>query len=153
MRITLRKVGNSVGVLIPKAILDAWGLGAGDSLEVDTRGVRPITPAQGAGSAQDRLDRLKRRLGVEILARFRPEAIRRHSLANLERWRSNGHWPPVYEEWHGLLVSGDDIALMRALSAPDEQSNRLRQSPPYVGLLPREVVRALNAEADEEIPA
>lgn len=29
----------------------------------------------------------------------------------------------------------------------DERANRLRQSPPYVGLLPREAVRKLNEEA------
>jgi hypothetical protein len=29
----------------------------------------------------------------------------------------------------------------------DERANRLRQSPPYVGLLPREEVRKLNEEA------
>ena len=41
----------------------------------------------------------------------------------------------------------DDGALFAAMLARDERSTRLRQSAPYVGLLPREVVEALNEEA------
>lgn len=35
----------------------------------------------------------------------------------------------------------------RSMLGRDERSNRLRQSPPYVGMLPREEVRRLNEEA------
>jgi hypothetical protein len=53
----------------------------------------------------------------------------------------------VYAEWQEILESATDGELFAAMLGRDENSNRLRQSPPYVGLLPREVVRILNEEA------
>ena len=41
----------------------------------------------------------------------------------------------------------NDGQLFEAMLGRNEHSNQLRQSPPYVGLLPREVVRRLNEEA------
>jgi hypothetical protein len=52
----------------------------------------------------------------------------------------------AYEEWTQIL-RGDDGALFAAMLGRDERSNRLRQSPPYVGMLPREEVMKLNEEA------
>lgn len=34
MNVTIRKIGNSEGVIIPKEVLDRFGLKAGDSLEL-----------------------------------------------------------------------------------------------------------------------
>ncbi|WCJ63425.1 AbrB/MazE/SpoVT family DNA-binding domain-containing protein [Agrobacterium tumefaciens] len=34
MNITIRKIGNSEGIIIPKEVLDRMGLKAGDSLEL-----------------------------------------------------------------------------------------------------------------------
>jgi len=42
---------------------------------------------------------------------------------------------PVYSEWQTLLDDTNDGALFAAMLGRDEHSNRLRQSPPYVGLL------------------
>jgi hypothetical protein len=53
---------------------------------------------------------------------------------------------PAYDEWMEIL-GGDDGALFAAMLGRDERSNRLRQSPPYVGMLPREKVAKLNEEA------
>jgi hypothetical protein len=53
----------------------------------------------------------------------------------------------AYEEWEKILKNADDGELFAVLLGRDERSNRLRQSPPYVGLLPREEVRKLNEEA------
>lgn len=36
MNVTIRKIGNSEGIIIPKEVLDRLGLKAGDSLEVST---------------------------------------------------------------------------------------------------------------------
>ncbi|MDO6963755.1 AbrB/MazE/SpoVT family DNA-binding domain-containing protein [Rhizobium alvei] len=36
MNLVLRKIGNSVGVILPKEILDRFGLKEGDSLNLDT---------------------------------------------------------------------------------------------------------------------
>jgi antitoxin component of MazEF toxin-antitoxin module len=35
MKIPLRRIGNSLGVILPKATLDAWGMGEGDVDRVD----------------------------------------------------------------------------------------------------------------------
>ena len=37
MRLTIRRIGNSLGVIIPKSTLDAWGLSEGDTLELTAR--------------------------------------------------------------------------------------------------------------------
>src|SRR5438477_97872 len=41
MKLALRRIGNSLGVIITKAALDAWGLGAGDALDLTERGIQP----------------------------------------------------------------------------------------------------------------
>lgn len=143
MRLTIRRIGNSLGVIVPKAALDAWGLGEGDTLELTARGIGP-PPRR---SAHDALEEHKRRLAVAVAAQFPANAIRAHSLANLHRWRKAGAWVSAYDEWTDILRSGDDGALFAAMLGRDEHSNRLRQSPPYVGLLPREEVAKLNEEA------
>ena len=108
---------------------------------------RAIRPPPSHSSAQQLLDELKRRLAAAVTARFTANQIRAQSLANLQRWRANGAWVSAYEEWRQILESGDDGVLFAAMLGRDERSNRLRQSPPYVGLLPRDEVRRLNEEA------
>jgi antitoxin component of MazEF toxin-antitoxin module len=144
MKLVLRRIGTSLGVIVPKTALQVWGIGEGDYLELNERGIRPIKPSAGLHEV---LDELKRKLAAEVASRFTPNLIRAHSLGNLHRWRSNGVWGPVYLEWQTLLENANDGELFAVMLGRDEQSNRLRQSPPYVGLLPREVVRRLNEEA------
>ncbi|QWW69023.1 AbrB/MazE/SpoVT family DNA-binding domain-containing protein [Rhizobium sp. WYJ-E13] len=38
MNVTIRKIGNSEGVIIPKEVLDRFGLKAGDSLDLQAEG-------------------------------------------------------------------------------------------------------------------
>ncbi|TCL70286.1 AbrB/MazE/SpoVT family DNA-binding domain-containing protein [Rhizobium sp. BK251] len=38
MNVTIRKIGNSEGIIIPKEVLDRLGLKAGDALELSTNG-------------------------------------------------------------------------------------------------------------------
>lgn len=38
MNVTIRKIGNSEGVIIPKKVLDRFGLKAGDSLDLQAEG-------------------------------------------------------------------------------------------------------------------
>jgi antitoxin component of MazEF toxin-antitoxin module len=144
MRLVVRSVGNSLGVIIPKATLAEWGLGKGDVLEVAGRCIRPV---QGGRLSQGALDELKRRLAAAVTARCTAHEIRAHGLANLHRWQKSGAWVSAYEEWRQILEHGGDGELFAAMLGRDEHSNRLRQSPPYVGLLPREEVRRLNEEA------
>jgi antitoxin component of MazEF toxin-antitoxin module len=144
MKLVLRRIGSSLGIIVPKKTLQTWGVDEGDFLELDNRGIRPI---RSSDSSHEVLDELKRKLAAEVASRFSTKLIRAHSLGNLHRWQKSGVWGPVYAEWRTLLEDANDGELFAAMLGRDEHSNRLRQSPPYVGLLPREVVRRLNEEA------
>jgi antitoxin component of MazEF toxin-antitoxin module len=143
-RLTVRRIGNSLGVLVPKAALAAWGITEGDHLELTDSGIRP---AARGGFSQAQLDEHKRRLAAAVASRFTANAIRAHGLANLHRWKLNGAWVSAYDEWQHHLEHAHDGELFAILLGRDERSNRLRQSPPYVGMLPREQVARLNEEA------
>ena len=145
MKLTIRRIGNSLGIIIPKRTLEAWGVREGDQLEVTERSIRPL--ATGRRSLHEALDEHKRNLAVAVAARFTANQIRAHGLANLHRWKKTGAWVSAYAEWQQILEGGDDGELFAALLGRDEWSNRLRQSPPYVGMLPRDEVRRLNEEA------
>ncbi|HEX5047200.1 MAG TPA: hypothetical protein VFX89_08780 [Gammaproteobacteria bacterium] len=145
MKLRLRRIGNSLGLIVPKSALDSWGLGEGDSLDLTERGIRP--PVATVGSSHEALDEHKRRLAFAVASHFSAQQIRAHGLANLHRWEKSGAWVSAYDEWRRLLEKGSDGELFAALLGRDEHSNRLRQSPPYVGLLPRDEVRKLNEEA------
>ena len=141
MRTSIRRIGNSLGVLIPRAILANWGVAEGDALEITGNGIRPLRL-----SIQEQLDELKRRIAIEVVSRFPPKLIRAQSLGNLHRWEKQGSWVTAYAEWRALLQSDDDGALFATMLGRDEHANELRQSPPYAGMLPREIVRRLNEE-------
>lgn len=141
MKLALRRVGGSLGVLVPKATLDRWGLSEGDALELGDNSIRPPR------NAQDTLDELKRTFALEVVRRFTAPQIRAKILANLHRWKAAGAWIPAYDGWKKIAESGDDGALFAAMLGMDDDSNRLRQSAPWVGLLPKDVVRRLNEEA------
>ena len=34
MKVDVRKIGNSLGVILPRPVLESWGVGEGDQLEV-----------------------------------------------------------------------------------------------------------------------
>ncbi len=144
MKLQLRRIGNSLGVIVPKKTLQNWGVSEGDHLNLSETGIRPHPKS---GSSHEALDELKRLLAFEVASRFTPNLIRAQGLANLSRWRKSGVWGHAYAEWWEILESGSDGELFAAMLGRDENSNRLRQSPPYVGLLPREVVTRLNEEA------
>lgn len=143
MKLKLRRVGNSLGVIVPKDALQNWGVGEGDSLDLSERGIRP--PAK-SGSSHEVLDELKRLLSVAVVRRCTPQEIRAQSLANLHRWKNQGAWVSAYDEWMEILQKGTDGALFAAMLGRDDQSNRLRQSMPYVGLLSQEEVKRIYEE-------
>ena len=144
MKVTIRRIGNSLGIILPKPTLETWGVGEGDHLELTERGIHPVARA---GLSHEGLDEHKRKLASAVAARFTVNLIRAQSLANLHRWKKNGAWVSAYEEWEKILKNAEDGELFAVLLGRDERSNRLRQSPPYIGLLPREEVRKLNEEA------
>ena len=144
MKVTLRRIGNSVGVIIPKPVLVGWGLDEGDDLVVSSEGIRPpSTPMP----AHELLDELKRKIAAAVASHCTANQIRAHSLANLHRWKRNGVWVGAYDEWKNILESADDGRLFAAMLGRDETAARLRQSAPYAGLLPREQLKKLNEEA------
>lgn len=144
MKLTIRRVGNSLGVIIPRSVLEEWDVGEGDSLELTGRGIQPPTPA---GLSHTALDELKRAIALAVVGRFTPAQIRAQILANLHRWKQQDAWVSAYEEWQRLVKSGDDGALFAAMLGRDEDAVRLRQSMPFVGLLSQEEVRHLHEEA------
>ncbi len=143
MKLQVRKIGNSLGVIVPRALLDAWGVREGGMLEANNGGIWP-SGRKAHGHAE--LDELKRRISLEVLARHKPEDIRRKSLDNLTRWKRSGAWCGAYDEWRKILERGSDEALYGAMVGTDDRGNRLRQSPPYAGMLPRDVLERLREE-------
>ena len=144
MRIALRKIGNSVGVIIPKEFLDAWGVGKGDALEAGPQGIWPPRSRRVGHAA---LDELKRAISIEVLSRHSPAEIRKKSLANLDRWKAAAAWCSAYDEWREIMEHADDGRLYAVMIGMDAESNRLRQSVPYVGMLPRDVLENLREKA------
>jgi antitoxin component of MazEF toxin-antitoxin module len=144
MNVTVRRVGNSLGVIIPKRVLDGWGIGEGDHLVVTGTEIRP--PHKRA-STRAELEEHKRKLAAAVTSRFSAREIRARILANLHRWKRQGAWVSAYDEWRAIAEAEDDGALFAAMLGRDERSLRLRDSAPYVGLLPREEVKKLNEEA------
>lgn len=143
MKIRVRRVGNSLGVLLPKALLEAWGVGEGDELELTERGIRP--PARGGFSHRE-LDELRLSVSMAVVRRHTARAIRAKILANLYRWKRQDSWVSAYDEWDQIVRSENDGALFAAMLGRDENAVRLRQSMPYVGLLPQQEVRRLYEE-------
>ncbi|KEQ06715.1 AbrB/MazE/SpoVT family DNA-binding domain-containing protein [Pseudorhizobium pelagicum] len=62
MNVTIRKIGNSEGIIIPKEVLDRMGLKAGDTIEIrEENGSLSLIPEQA-----DLAEQLKAaRLGME----------------------------------------------------------------------------------------
>ncbi len=101
--------------------------------------------SKGRQNAQSQLDSFKLELAQAVLRAVDMATLRRRSLANLERWRENGSWCSAFAEWQELMASGSDAEVVAAMTGSDETANRLRQSAPYVGLLPRKSAEHLNA--------
>jgi hypothetical protein len=95
-------------------------------------------------SSHAKLDEHKRRIGELLLEHHTLGEIRTKSLENLKRWRAKGTWNGAYEDWKGIIEHGSNAQLVQTMTGRDEESNRLRQSMPYVGLLDRKLVRQLN---------
>jgi antitoxin component of MazEF toxin-antitoxin module len=144
MKLTVRRIGNSLGVILPKDALQAWAIGEGDQLELTEHGIRP--PARG-GFSHQALDELKRSIARAVVGGFTPREIRAQMLANLHRWKKQGPWGPAYDEWQKIAQSEDDGALFSVMLGRDENAARLRQSMPFVGLLSQNEVRKLHEEA------
>jgi len=143
MKIRVRRVGNSLGVILPRRLLAAWGVGEGGMLEVGEAGIWP--PRRRVRGHAD-LDELKRRIAIEVLARHGPHDVRRRSLENLARWKQSGAWCGAYDEWRAILERGSDEEVYAAMLGTSDRCNRLRQSMPYVGMIPQRTLERLREE-------
>ena len=144
MKLPLRRIGNSLGVIVPKAALDSWGLGEGDSLELTEHGLRPT---RRGGLRHEELDELRLTMALAIVRQFTPGQVRAQILANLHRWKRQGVWVSAFDEWREIAKRDDDGALFAAMLGRHENAVRLRQSAPYAGLLSPQEVGKLNEEA------
>ncbi len=90
---------------------------------------------------QQKLKRAKHILSIYSM----PEIIEK-SLSNLKRWRANDVWCSAYSEWQEIMESGDSVVIRDAMIGDSERSTRLRQSPPYVGLLSKAEVMLSNMD-------
>ena len=144
MKLAVRRIGNSYGVIIPKSALERWGLSEGDCLQLNERGIG--VPARTARS-HEVLDELKRSIALAVGRGFTPREIRGQILANLHRWKSQGMWVSAFDQWRELAQQEDDGGLFAAMLGRDERSVQLRQSMPFVGLLSQEEVKRLHEEA------
>jgi|SRR5579859_2367149 len=143
MKVQLRRIGNSLGVILPRPTLEAWGVGEGDELELTEQGLRP---RKGGGFTHQELDELRRALSLAVVRRCTPREIRAQILANLHRWEAQGVRVSAYDDWRRIAQGDDDGVLFAAMLGRDEEAIRLRQSMPYVGLLPQAEVRKLYEE-------
>jgi prevent-host-death family protein len=97
-------------------------------------------------NSHDVLDAIKHKISCEVLAMFPVREIKMRAKANIDRWRANDAGDPVYDEWYAIIEDADDTKMIAAMVGLSETSNRLRQSFPYVGMLPKPMVRKLNEE-------
>ena len=84
---------------------------------------------------------------MAVVRDFTPAQIRAQILANLHRWKAQGTWVSAYDEWQTIASNHKDGELLAAMLGRDERAIRLRQSMPYVGLLPQAEVRKLYEQA------
>lgn len=140
MDITIRRVGNSLGVIIPKHVLESWGVGEGDHLVLTDNEIRPprVQP-----SARARSEEYKRQLAAAVVSHFSAREIRARILANLDRYEQQNNWISTYDEWLEIAEGDDDWALFAVMLGRDERSARLRDEAPYVGMLPKDEVKKI----------
>jgi len=62
-----------------------------------------------------------------------PSLVER-ARSNISRWKSLRGETPAYSKWEDILSSGND-RILRALTAEDQESARLRSSTPFTGIL------------------
>lgn len=87
------------------------------------------------------LDQIKLRMAKAVVEQFPIEQIRKASLENLAHWKSIGSWCSAYAEWENIMRHEQDETIIYLMTSEDEEPcNRLRQSPPFVGLLLRDEI-------------
>lgn len=91
--------------------------------------------SSGRANRQTLLDAKKLATAMRVVQCCSLDQIRRQSLANIQRWNRMGVWVSAHDEWRLLMEHGTDQEIVAVMTGSDERSNRLRQSPPYAGLV------------------
>lgn len=107
------------------------------------------------------LDDLKLWISQAALSLADLKTIRAKSLSNLQRWRAQGTWGPIYDEWWELMTHASDDHIIQIMTGEGDEPNRLRQSIPYTGIVDEEtrlrlvakyqIARAANEEAEDVV--
>lgn len=80
--------------------------------------------------------------------RRRPELFK-HAQRTLARWeKSKRACPPPLREWKQILRNNEMDAVLRLITRPDEEGNRLRSTAPFCDVLTRQEVQAIWARYD-----
>ena len=77
MKVDIRPIGNSLGVILPRPVLKSWGVGEGDQLEISDKGLRP---SRKSGLAPWKLDGWSGQSLRSLSAGFVPARIRAQIL-------------------------------------------------------------------------
>ena len=117
MDVIIRRIGSSLGIIIPKSRLVAWNLGEGDLLSISERGIAPRAAIDA--------DEDKWRHALAVVGRFTPRQIRAKSLANLHRWKQAGAWVSAYEN-----IPYENDAVVMETKIKTELTNRFGNAKP-----------------------
>jgi transcriptional regulator with XRE-family HTH domain len=64
--------------------------------------------------------------------------IRAVSLSNIQRWKAQGVWGRVYDQWQEIMAHAGDDEIIHIMTGDGDEPNRLRQSMPYTGIIDEE---------------
>lgn len=81
---------------------------------------------------------LRLRIAHAVLKEADLKEIRSHSLSNLTLWRTMDRWTDLHEKWHDMIISFSDLQIVLVMTSANANADRLRSSPPYVGIIDRE---------------
>ena len=80
--------------------------------------------------------------------RRQPRLFKRASRT-LARWeRAKRACPPPLREWREILLNNDMNAVLRLITRPDDEGNRLRSTAPFCDILTDKEVRTIWARYD-----
>ena len=73
----------------------------------------------------------------------------KHAQRTLTRWEKAKHaCPPPLREWKQILRDSNVNTVLRLLTRPDDEGNRLRSTAPFCGILTDREVKAIWARYD-----
>lgn len=81
----------------------------------------------------------------------RQPALVGRAWRNIARWEKRNHGcPRPLLEWKRILQENDLNKVLRLMTRPDEEGNRLRQASPFCGILTEREREAIWARYDQE---